>query len=87
VVKFNEPRVGAVRVHENDVPAGQVPPVQTTVVEKVAVPPIEIVSVDGLTVTDERPGSMVMVVAELITVFPFKVALTNSASVPVVVPA
>jgi hypothetical protein len=57
--------------------------VQVIEAVKVTDPPNERVSEDGLTLTDARPGSIVMV-AELSMVTPFSVALTKSVTVPAV---
>jgi hypothetical protein len=86
MVAFNEPMAELVRTHEKVVPSGHVPPVHVGVAEKVWLCVTGSVQEEGLTPTDERPGIMVMV-AELSTVFPFNDALTNRPTVPMVLPA
>jgi hypothetical protein len=75
-----------VSVHANVVPAGHGSPEQEGVAAKVASPPTERVSEAGLIVTDESAGAIV-IIAELRTVCPFKVAFTNRVKVPTALPA
>jgi hypothetical protein len=53
------------------------------VAAKTVFPPVGVVFVAGLTLTDERLGC-IEIMAELDTVLPLNVALTNSARVPIV---
>jgi hypothetical protein len=68
-------------------PEGQPPPVHVIVGVNTCVPPVLSVAEEGLTATVESPGAIATGIGELCNVTPFKVTLTNSATVPTVLPA